>query len=323
MVRQFSRNGFHLDVLSMSTYSKHLTRSHGRFSPEYFTMALNGSLHGFFPRKKGLRQGDPMSPALFLLSMEYFSRLVKRKISTSDSNFYSKCEKLEITHLLFADDLMLSSRGDLPSIHVLMECLQEFRDASGLTVNTSKSCIFTAGVRNEELDEILARTEFARGEMPVWYHGIPLAAFGHNYSPFVDWNLSAQLFREWSAFDSKFFHFQRRLSRKFTGFAGIFSGTLGGHQSLGRKFVIPKKRAVLVFGTLNHGTLRSLPVSYGTSTARQKRYGCSRSTMSTLEMLRFGNGNRRRGILHSFNGLLKFAIGWSLHLSHRRQQLNK
>ncbi|KAL2248361.1 UNVERIFIED_CONTAM: Retrovirus-related Pol polyprotein from type-2 retrotransposable element R2DM [Sesamum indicum] len=86
-----------------------------------FSVALNGSLHGFFSGKKGLRQGDPMSPALFLLSMEYFSRLVKRKTSTSDFNFHPKCEKLKITHLLFADDLMLFSRGDLPSIHVLME----------------------------------------------------------------------------------------------------------------------------------------------------------------------------------------------------------
>ncbi|KAL2245873.1 UNVERIFIED_CONTAM: hypothetical protein Sindi_2855500 [Sesamum indicum] len=130
-----------------------------------------------------------MSPALFLLSMEYFSRLVKRKTSNSDFNYHPKCEKLKITHLLFADDLMLFCRGDLPSIHILMECLQDFRDTSGLSVNTSKSCIFTAGVRNEELDEILARTEFARGEMPIRYLGIPLAAQRlsvNNYSPLVD-----------------------------------------------------------------------------------------------------------------------------------------
>ncbi|KAL0355076.1 UNVERIFIED_CONTAM: hypothetical protein Sradi_3954500 [Sesamum radiatum] len=57
-----------------------------------------------------------------------------------------------------------------------MECLKEFRDISGLAVNTSKSSIFTAGIVNNELDGILARTEFTRGEMPVQYLGIPLAA---------------------------------------------------------------------------------------------------------------------------------------------------
>ncbi|XP_011083922.1 uncharacterized protein LOC105166312 [Sesamum indicum] len=162
-----------------------------------FSVALNGSIHGFFSGKKGLRQGDPMSPALFLLCMEYFkglrqgdpmspalfllcmeyfSRLVKRKTTNSHFNFHPKCEKLKITHLFFADDLMLFSRGDLPSIHVLMECLQEFRDTSGLTVNTSKSSIFTAGIQYEELDGILARTGFALGVECFWLQVFPLPA---------------------------------------------------------------------------------------------------------------------------------------------------
>ncbi|KAL2238095.1 UNVERIFIED_CONTAM: putative mitochondrial protein [Sesamum indicum] len=162
MVRQYSRKR----ISPRCTINVDLHKAFDSVSCSSFSVALNGSLHGFFPGKKGLRQGDPMSPALFLLCMEYFSRLVKRKTTNSDFNFHPKCEKLKITHLIFADDLMLFSRGDLRSIHVLMECLQEFRDTSGLTVNTSKSSIFTAGIQNEELDGILARMEFARGEMP-------------------------------------------------------------------------------------------------------------------------------------------------------------
>ncbi|KAL0285577.1 UNVERIFIED_CONTAM: hypothetical protein Scaly_2814200 [Sesamum calycinum] len=51
------------------------------------------------------------------------------------------------------------------------ECLQEFRDVSGLAVNTSKSSIFTASIQNDVLDGILARTEFARGNIgaSLWY----------------------------------------------------------------------------------------------------------------------------------------------------------
>ncbi|KAL0325420.1 UNVERIFIED_CONTAM: hypothetical protein Sradi_5111300 [Sesamum radiatum] len=103
-------------------------------------------MHGLFSGKKGLRQRDLMSSALFLLCMEYFSRLIKRNTFNFDFNFHPKCEKLKITHLLFADDLILFSRGDLPSIHILMDCLQEFRDVSSLPVNTSKSSIVTAGI---------------------------------------------------------------------------------------------------------------------------------------------------------------------------------
>ncbi|KAL0297497.1 UNVERIFIED_CONTAM: hypothetical protein Sradi_6801800 [Sesamum radiatum] len=178
-------NGFHLVVLLMLTYGRHFIRSHGRSSPEYST---------------GLRQGDPMSPALFLLCMEYFSRLIKRNTSNSDFNFHPKCEKLKITHLLFADDLMLFSRGKLPSIHILMECLQEFRDVSGRAVNTAKSNIFMAGIQDDILEGVLAMTEFARGNMPVRYLGIPLAAQRlsvTDYSPLVD--QIASCIRKWMA----------------------------------------------------------------------------------------------------------------------------
>ncbi|KAL0345475.1 UNVERIFIED_CONTAM: Retrovirus-related Pol polyprotein from type-2 retrotransposable element R2DM [Sesamum radiatum] len=127
-------------------------------STSSFSVALNGSLHGFFKGKKGLRQGDPMSPAHFLLCMEYFSRLIKRKTFDSDFNFHPLCEKLKITYLLFANDLMLFSCGDFPSIHILMECLQEFRDVSG--------------------HGILARTDFDRGEMPAWHSPRRTETFG-------------------------------------------------------------------------------------------------------------------------------------------------
>ncbi|KAL0314407.1 UNVERIFIED_CONTAM: hypothetical protein Sangu_2285100 [Sesamum angustifolium] len=200
-----------------------------------------------------------MSPGLFLLCMEYFSRLIKRKTTDSDFNFHPKCEKLKITHLLFADDLMMFSRGDLPSVHILMECLQEFRDVSGLAVNTSKSSIFTAGIENNMLCDILARTEFTRGEMPVRYLGIPLRRRGcrlgttrrsliklptvfpdgqQSSSPLRDdWNSYVPLFREWSVSGYKSSHSQRQSSRKSTDFVGIFSGTqtstscLGGYLS--------------------------------------------------------------------------------------------
>ncbi|KAL0340374.1 UNVERIFIED_CONTAM: hypothetical protein Sradi_4554200 [Sesamum radiatum] len=69
------------------------------------------------------------------------------------------------------------------------ECLQEFRDVSGLAVNTSKSSIFTASIQNDVLDGILARTEFARGNMFVRYLGILVAAKWlsiTDYLPLVD-----------------------------------------------------------------------------------------------------------------------------------------
>ncbi|KAL0329479.1 UNVERIFIED_CONTAM: hypothetical protein Sradi_4934600 [Sesamum radiatum] len=63
------------------------------------------------------------------------------------------------------------------------------QDVSGIAVNTSKSSIFTAGIQDDILDGILATTEFAKGDMPVQYLGIPFAAKRlsiTDYSPLVD-----------------------------------------------------------------------------------------------------------------------------------------
>ncbi|KAK4403202.1 hypothetical protein Sango_1060900 [Sesamum angolense] len=293
------------------------------------------SLH-FIHGKKGLRQGRPLSDreiqchlGLFLFCMEYFSRLIKRKTTDSYFNFHPKCEKLKITHLLFADDLMMFSRGDLPSIHILMECLQEFRDVSGLAVNTSKSSIFMAGIENNILCDILARIEFTRGEMPVRCLGIPLAAQRlsvRDYSPLID--QIANSISRWAAKSLSFagrlelirsviqglecfwlqiFPLPAAVVEKSTGFVGIFSGTPNEHRLLGRISVISNMKGVLASGIHKLGTWLSLPEFYGTSTGRQTRFGYSGSTLSISKEDQFGIGNRRRATHHSFNGLPKSA----------------
>jgi hypothetical protein len=73
-------------------------------SPSY-SISLNGSLvHG----KKGLRQGDPISPYLFVLTMEILSLLLEENTYGNPSfDFHSKCANLKLNHLCFADDLLI------------------------------------------------------------------------------------------------------------------------------------------------------------------------------------------------------------------------
>ncbi|KAK6160206.1 hypothetical protein DH2020_003587 [Rehmannia glutinosa] len=111
-------------------------------SPSYSITYLNGSLYGKFAGKKGLRQGDPLSPFLFVLCLEYFSRLINLAANRDRFAYHPKCAKLNITHLAFADDLMLFSKGDCNSVGVLLDCLNKFSRCSGLRANLNKSgCI--------------------------------------------------------------------------------------------------------------------------------------------------------------------------------------
>ena len=77
-----------------------------------FSVLINGSSTSFFGSSRGLRQGDPLSPLLFLLVMEALSRLLKK---IEDGGFLSSFQAsptvggggLHISHLLFVDDTIL------------------------------------------------------------------------------------------------------------------------------------------------------------------------------------------------------------------------
>lgn len=78
-----------------------------------FSLLLNDSIIGFFSSKGGLRQGDPMSPLLFALSMDYLERVLCYIGELEGFKFHARCKELRLMHLCFADDLLLFCMGIL------------------------------------------------------------------------------------------------------------------------------------------------------------------------------------------------------------------
>ena len=76
-----------------------------------FSVLVNGVPAGFFSSSKGLRQGDPLSPYLFVMGIEVLSALIRRAV---EEGFISGCNirrgsgpVANISHLLFADDTIV------------------------------------------------------------------------------------------------------------------------------------------------------------------------------------------------------------------------
>ncbi|GAB2284026.1 hypothetical protein Dimus_039637 [Dionaea muscipula] len=154
-----------------------------------YSISINGQIHGFFNGRKGLRQGDPLSPYLFVICLEYLSRHLKLLKNNPLFSYHPLCDRLNITHLTFADDLIILSRAYMNSVMAILNVLQSFSSCSGLTVSTSKTLFYTAGADDGLIANIEAVTGFQRGTFPLHYLGIPLAASRVTYiqfKPFLD-----------------------------------------------------------------------------------------------------------------------------------------
>nr|GEY81447.1 hypothetical protein [Tanacetum cinerariifolium] len=124
-----------------------------------------------------LRQRDPISPYLFTIVMEVFSLILASKVKRSNVfKSHKGCRELKMTHLSFADDLLVFCHGDVNSIYVIKDTLLEFSRVSGLLPNLGKSVIFFGSVKENDKMAIMQALPFKVDKLPVKYLGIPLLA---------------------------------------------------------------------------------------------------------------------------------------------------
>lgn len=135
---------FLLKVLRKMGFSdKWLTLIENCISPCWFSVLINGSPAGFFKSSRGLRQGDPISSSLFILAADYLSRLLDHLILGRKEMMYRTARyTMGISHLAYADDIIIFSQAQSSSISKLTECLEHYMEVSGQKVNVGKSCFY-------------------------------------------------------------------------------------------------------------------------------------------------------------------------------------
>ncbi|KAA3478183.1 reverse transcriptase [Gossypium australe] len=140
-----------------------------------YSVVLNNHVGSVFSPKRGLRQGDPLSPFLFLICGEGLSSLIR--LAQKEENLKgvrASRRGPQISHLLFVDDCIIFGEATERGAGLLKKILREYRECSGQKVNFDKSTVFFSSNTGNEDKMIVSQLLSVRSSNdPERYLGLP------------------------------------------------------------------------------------------------------------------------------------------------------
>ncbi|KAK9994753.1 hypothetical protein SO802_024456 [Lithocarpus litseifolius] len=160
-------------------------------STVFTSILFNGEALDLIYPSRGIRQGDSLSPYLFILCMDYLGQLIEEKCS---ENLWQPVKASQsgpaFTHLFFADDLILFAKADGVNCATIREVLDTFCNISGQTVSEAKSRVyFSPNVDRDTREALCDILGFASTPYLGKYLGFPLKQPGsssHDYDFILD-----------------------------------------------------------------------------------------------------------------------------------------
>ncbi|KAL0430830.1 UNVERIFIED_CONTAM: putative mitochondrial protein [Sesamum radiatum] len=148
--RVLDRLGFHQSFVSLIMCC---------VSSVSFSFILNGSQFGYLQPRRGLRQGDPLSPYLFILCSEALSCLFREAEASNKFKGVAVARGAPlVSHLLFADDSLIFSEATKEAFRCIKEILSKYEKASGQFINLQKSSVNFSGNTDPTLQLELAQS---------------------------------------------------------------------------------------------------------------------------------------------------------------------
>lgn len=109
----------------------------------YYSVLINGEPKGKIIPTRGLRQGDPISPYLFLLCAEGLIATLRKEESEGMISGVSVCKgALQISHLLFADDYIIFGKASIDEGNKVRKVLTNYEKESDQKLNKEKTSLF-------------------------------------------------------------------------------------------------------------------------------------------------------------------------------------
>ena len=141
-----------------------------------YAVNFNRNLLDAFTPTRGLRQGDPLSPYLFLIVAEDLSCVIKEAIITKDLEEFKICRTaLGISHLLFADDSLLFFRASEHQAVIIRDAIKIFERASGQQVSKQKCALLFGPHCSEVVQEnIMSILRTVHASFDDKYLGLPV-----------------------------------------------------------------------------------------------------------------------------------------------------
>nr|KAJ0209562.1 hypothetical protein LSAT_V11C400208020 [Lactuca sativa] len=141
------------------------------------SVIINGSATKEFGMERGIRQGDPLSPFLFIIAVEG----LHIALESAKENGIFKGIRLPhrgpvISHLQYADDVIFMGSWSTENMKNLIRILRCFELSSGLKINMSKSKLYGFGVQNCELELVAHSFNCSIGSLPFTYLRLPVGA---------------------------------------------------------------------------------------------------------------------------------------------------
>jgi len=140
------------------------------------SVLINGSPTYEFPLERGLRQGDPFSPFLFLLAAKGLNIMMKAMVATNIYSGYSagSTNPVTVSHLQFTDDTLLLGVKSWANVRALWALLVLFEAMSSLKVNFNKIMLVGVNISESWLSELASVLWCKVGKVPFMYLGLSI-----------------------------------------------------------------------------------------------------------------------------------------------------